>query len=371
MREQDKFRGCIFGGAVGDALGYSVEFMDIDQILYKYGETGINSYDLKNGIAIISDDTQMTLFTANGLLIGRTRGMLRGIAGSPEGYCLRCYYAWLITQNEDYGSWESKVDDVSQEYPWLIRIPELHKRRAPGRTVLSALESKFSGTIEQPINESKGCGGLMRVAPIGLYFENTDIDRVCMLGAKNAALTHGHDLGYIPAAALAFIIHRIIYSDKINSLEEIIIDCIKKIDMLFGDKPHIGEFTSIMKKSIELSKSGKNDVEAITELGEGWVAEETLAIAVYCSLKYIDNFEKAIIVSVNHSGDSDSTGSVTGNIMGAIHGYKSVPEKFISNLELKEVILEIADDLFNDCQVHEYQAKYSEEDEKWCSKYVC
>ena len=140
--------------------------------------------------------------------------------------------------------------------------------------------------------------------------------------------------------------------------------------MLFGDKLHIGEFTSIMEKSIALSKSGKDDVGAITELGEGWVAEETLAIAVYCSLKYADNFEKAIIASVNHSGDSDSTGSVTGNIMGAIHGYKSIPEKFISNLELKEVILEIADDLYNDCQVHEYQAKYSGEDKKWCSKYV-
>src|SRR5215510_9077630 len=116
-----------------------------------------------------------------------------------------------------------------------------------------------------------------------------------------------------------------------------------------------------MEKAIKLSNSGKNDIEAISELGEGWVAEETLAIALYCSLKYINDFEKAIIVSVNHSGDSDSTGSVTGNIMGAIHGYQKLPEKFISNLELKEIIMEIADDLYFDCRVHEYQKHFTEE----------
>ena len=142
------------------------------------------------------------------------------------------------------------------------------------------------------------------------------------------------------------------------------------MNVIFAKEPHIWEFASIMKKSIELSKSNESDIEAISELGEGWVAEETLAIAVYCSLKYSNDLEKAITVSVNHNGDSDSTGSVTGNIMGAIHGYKNIPEKFISNLELKEIIMEIADDLFSDCRVHEYQTGFTAEDEKWLNKYV-
>jgi len=153
MRDQDKFRGCLFGGAVGDALGYSVEFMTLNQIRQKYGENGITSYNYKNGIAKISDDTQMTLFTANGLLIRTTRGILRGIAGSPEDYCWRCYKAWLTTQNGNYNLWKSKVDDISKEYPWLIRIPELHNRKAPGNTILQVLNSNNSGTINQPINE--------------------------------------------------------------------------------------------------------------------------------------------------------------------------------------------------------------------------
>ena len=388
MRDKDKFRGCLLGGAIGDALGYPVEFMQINQIRQKYGENGIISYDLKNGIAEISDDTQMTLFTANGLLIGRTRLMMRGIGASPESYCLECYKAWLITQNGNYSLWKSEVDDISKEFPWLIRIPELHNRRAPGNTVLSALTNSAKNSIKYadtefeinfvrlltdsiitwPINESKGCGGLMRVAPIGLYFEKIDIDTICLFGAKNAALTHGHDLGYIPAAALVYIINRIIYNN--NMLEEIIKDCIEKMEILFHEKPHIRDFIAIMKKSLKLSKSNKNDAEAISELGEGWGADETLAIAVYCSLKYNDNFEKAIIASINHNGDSDSTGSVTGNIMGAIHGYKKIPKKFISNLELKEIIMEIADDLYFDCKVYERKKFFTKNDKKWYYKYI-
>ena len=372
MRDKNKFRGCLIGGAIGDALGYAVEFMHIDRILQKYGENGITSYELKNGIAEISDDTQMTLFTANGLLVGMTRFSMRGIAGSPESYCMHCYHAWLKTQNETYGEWESKDEDVTtKENPYLITKPELYYRRAPGNTILRVLNNKLYGTIDKPVNDSKGCGGVMRVAPIGLYFNNNDFSKTAMYGAENAALTHGHDLGYIPAAALVYIINRIMYDEKEKNIEIIINDCVEEMNLMFSDKPHIKEFVDIMEKAIKLSKTNKNDIEAITEIGEGWVAEETLAIAVYCSLKYKDDFEKAIIASVNHSGDSDSTGSVTGNILGTIHGFDGLPEKYLLNLELKDIILEMADDLFNDCQIYEFKEGWTAEDEKWYKKYCC
>lgn len=86
--------------------------------------------------------------------------------------------------------------------------------------------------------------------------------------------------------------------------------------------------------------------QAIKQIGEGWVAKETLAIAVYCVAKYFDDFEKALVASVNHSGDSDSTRAVTGNILGAAIGYDALPEHFKSNLELHDVILHVADDLW-------------------------
>ena len=116
---------------------------------------------------------------------------------------------------------------------------------------------------------------------------------------------------------------------------------------LFRNAEHIDYFCKLMNKAVKLAGKNINDLDAIHELGEGWVAEETLAIAVYCALKYENDFEKAIIVSVNHNGDSDSTGAVTGNIIGAYLGMKAIPEKFIKNLEIKDVILEIACDLYN------------------------
>ena len=106
---------------------------------------------------------------------------------------------------------------------------------------------------------------------------------------------------------------------------------------------------------------------AIHQLGEGWVAEETLAIAVYSALKYERDFDKAIRTAVNHNGDSDSTGAVCGNILGTYLGYDAIPKKYKEHLELHDIIMEIADDLYNDCQISEYGPI---RDEVWESKYV-
>lgn len=103
---------------------------------------------------------------------------------------------------------------------------------------------------------------------------------------------------------------------------------------------------ALMEKAFVLVSEETPEYEAIDLIGEGWVAEETLAIAVYCAAKYFDDFEKAIIAAVNHGGDSDSTGAVTGNILGAAVGYDAIPTHFKNNLELHDVILHVADDLW-------------------------
>ena len=348
MKNIDKYRGCLVGGASGDALGYAVEFYQEDFIFKKYGENGITEYDLINGIAHISDDTQMTLFTANGLLLGTTRGMTRGIMQAYPSYIASCYKDWLKTQLE-------LKEHLS--YSWLVNVPELFNRRAPGNTCISAIE-----------NGANGSGGIMRVAPIGLYFDGKKYtsDEIAMIGAETAALTHGHELGYIPAAALVHILHLISHDEDISLLEAVI-DTKKALLRLFADKTHLKDLILLIDRAVALANKNLDDLEAIRELGHGWVAEETLAIAIYCSLKYSDDFDKAIIASVNHSGDSDSTGSVTGNIMGAYLGYKSIPQKYIRNLELVNVIMEIADDLYNDCKITEYGSYH---DEIWEQKYI-
>lgn len=122
----------------------------------------------------------------------------------------------------------------------------------------------------------------------------------------------------------------------------------KTIKKQFANAKHLEEQIKLIDRAISLSKEDVEDLYAINELGEGWVAEETIAIAIYCSLKYDNNFENAIIASVNHSGDSDSTGSVTGNILGAYLGLENIPEKYIENLEIKDVIINMADKLYED-----------------------
>ena len=116
----DKFRGCLIGGAAGDALGYAVEFLSENFIQAKYGEKGIRAYQLRNGLARISDDTQMTLFTANGLLFGTTRGCMRGIMGTYPSYVATAYREWYKTQIESY-------KHCNREFAtcWLLNVPEL------------------------------------------------------------------------------------------------------------------------------------------------------------------------------------------------------------------------------------------------------
>lgn len=363
MKNIDKYRGCLIGGAAGDALGYAVEFLDDAAIFSCYGEKGITEYSLSNGVAEISDDTQMTLFTATGLLLGTTRGMTRGIMGTYPSYINSSYKDWYRTQTERYPL------PKEYHYSWLTSLPEMFSRRAPGNTCLAAIENPAYGTIEEPINQSKGCGGVMRVAPIGLYFEgkNYSIDEIDRIGAETAALTHGHSLGYIPAAGLVHIIHLVAHNEDVTILKAIK-DMKRAVAHQFANDKHLNEFLELIDKAIALSKDEYiDDLEAIRELGQGWVAEETLAIAIYCSLKYSNDFDKAMIASVNHSGDSDSTGAVTGNIVGAYLGLEGIPQKYLENLELKDVILDIADDLYHDCKISEYGSYY---DEVWKRKYI-
>ena len=370
----DQIRGSMIGGAIGDALGYAVEFSSENEIFGTYGADGITEYKLSGGKALISDDTQMSLFTANGILVGETRFRMRGIGGQPSGYVPNAYQDWMKTQFSDINT-VKKYERFTKEggFSWLLDVPELYARRAPGNTCISALEKRAKmdhpgDFISNPVNESKGCGGIMRIAPLALKYKyfiyQEDLDREA---AQLAAITHGHSLGYMPAAVVCHIISTILKSYPEKSLKEIILEARDAAAGLFAGDPNLPYLTEMIDRAVRLSENGASDLENIHALGEGWVAEETMAIAIYCALKYQNDFSKAIIVSVNHKGDSDSTGAVTGNILGALIGYDAIEEKWKKNLELHDVILEIADDLCHGCLMDEY-GHY--EDPAWISKYM-
>lgn len=339
-KQIDKIRGSLVGGAIGDALGYPVEFLSYEMILSRYGTEGITCFatDMGGGKALVSDDTQMTLFTACGILNARQTG------AAPVPSVCEAYIEWYYTQ---IGMKSSRFNKC-----WISAVPELNEQRAPGNTCLCALRETISG--REPENNSKGCGGVMRIAPIPLYAASQcrikDIKAVDLLAADVSKLTHRHPLGYIPSALLSHLIYRLA-TDETPTRENMLLyvrEGIGLLPELFPDSGgDVDYLIRLVEKAVALAGNGKSDVENITGgIGEGWVAEETLAIAVYCSLAHFDNFGAALAAAVNHDGDSDSTGAVTGNILGTVVGYDAIPRKFKAGLELRELILQVADDLY-------------------------
>ncbi len=335
---KDRIRGSLVGGAIGDALGYPVEFIySYKGIQSRYGERGITRLDTKgeqNSKAVVSDDTQMILFTANGLLNAPKLGV------EPKYAICRAYLEWLETQS---GNRKGKAEC------WIRDLPELNQRRAPGTTCISALQDIRRGL--DPINNSKGCGGVMRVAPIALYavcnnrMSITDADR---LASDAAEITHQHPLGFISAALMVHVIYRLAQDENPtrSSMKDYITEGVEAMRELFGGHYNdVERMAELAERAIFLSSNEDSDLENIKRLGEGWVGEEALAIGLYCALKYLDNFEEAMIASVNHGGDSDSTGAVTGNILGAAIGYDAIPQFYKDDVELLDVILHMADDL--------------------------
>ena len=353
MGDISKFRGCLLGGAAGDALGYPVEFMGESAIFGCYGWRGIRTPVLRSGLALISDDTQMTLFTAAGLLAAEPQGI------NPAYSVWRSYKDWLRTQT-------GRPLRAAERHTWLANVPALWATRAPGNTCMNALVGRL-GTIEEPQNDSRGCGGVMRVAPVGLWAPKqagVSRDDADYFGARCAALTHGSDLAWLPAAMLTHMVGVLVHGEGFVP-ESAAADALDAVKRQFSAAPHIGQFAALMERAMELARTASDDLEAIHSLGEGWTGDEALAIAVYCALKYSDDMEKALVAAVNHRGDSDSTGAVTGNILGAYMGLAAVPKKFTEHLELKDVILEIADDLCRDDG-----SGLAERDRVWKEKYA-
>ena len=135
---------------------------------------------------------------------------------------------------------------------------------------------------------------------------------------------------------------------------------------LFAGDRHIGELVALINRAIALASGQEDDSTCIRQLGQGWVGDEALAIAIFCALRHHDDFSAGIIAAVNHDGDSDSTGAIAGNILGAHLGYSAIADKWKQDLELADVILELSGDLCRKCQMHEGGNQY---DSVWMAKY--
>lgn len=345
MDKRDRIRGAMIGCAAGDALGYPVEALSEAAIVERYGLRGITDYDLdENGTAHFTADTQLMLLSANGILFAHTRGALRGIMAPVYTYFPGFYMDWYRLQTEK--------QPRRARCGWINAYPALSAKSALSPTVVKVAASVKFGSMDEPINDSKGSACLLRAVPIGLsYFR--DPTRILDLGANTAALTHGHELAWMSSAALALIVSHIIHTEL--SITEAVKKTLPVLNETFPDsREAVNELSRTIRSAVSLATSASSDLDAIHALGKGWVADEALAIGILCALRHENDIAGAMTFAANHGGNSSTTAAIAGMLVGARIGFNAIPDRFVDRLELVDVILELADDVTTDCPMYDW-----------------
>ncbi|WP_016906582.1 ADP-ribosylglycohydrolase family protein [Streptomyces xiaopingdaonensis] len=326
---RSRVRGCLLGGAIGDALGASVERDSLEAIRQAHGAEGVTDYGEAYGRrGAVTDDTQLTLFTVDGLV----RAHVRRDGGSwhPPTDVHRAYLRWAATQR-DWGPDERRAEDG-----WLARQEWLYTQRSPKKECVDALRDTRMGTLDDPKNPAaKGCGAVTRSAPFGLLV-GWEPQLVFQLAVECAAQTHGHPSGTLAAGAFALVVHGLARGEPLDSAVQ------RTLAQLATRQGH-EETTEALKRALGAVRQGIPGPERIAALGDGRAAEEALAIGVYCAL-VAEDVRHGLLLAVNHGGDSDSTAAVCGNLLGALHGETALPPAWLAELEGRGTILELADD---------------------------
>ncbi|MFE4834147.1 ADP-ribosylglycohydrolase family protein [Arthrobacter sp. NPDC056691] len=349
---ESRIHGCLLGGALGDSLGYAVEFAPIDEIRGRFGAGGLRDFSMLDGGTHFSDDTQMTLYTVDGI-VEALEWANSGVGADANACVWLAYLRWLDTQGVPLP--ESAPRPQSR---WIDGQEVLRHRRAPGNACLSGLATGEMGTAARPVNpDSKGCGTVMRSAPFGLV-PHIPADSVYKLSADAASLTHGHPSARQSAGSFSLLIHSLVQGSSLAEAAQ------AALARVLGDNGAAPELRERLGAAVRLAGEATllSPEDLVRELGEGWVAEEALAVGLYAVLATtprtpglsaepdgtahpVDHFKAAIAVAINHSGDSDSTGSIAGNILGAYYGTACLPTDWLDALEAPEVIRGMAGQL--------------------------
>jgi ADP-ribosylglycohydrolase len=300
--------GSMVGLAVGDALGFPAEFRSRKKIQSAFGPKGITDFvalhdprfprpphifGKQHPPGTFSDDTQMAIAIAEALLAAPRRdleALMREMS--------RRFVAWSISADND---------------------------RAPGSTCMTGCENLSRGVHwrDAGVRESKGCGSVMRVAPVGLVLGN-DRDWMLEVARASSLPTHGHDAAVEGCAATALALALALEgatSDQVLS----------EIERTCG-----GRSADLDASLVRLRELRDAEPEvALTEghLGEGWVAEEALVSALYCFLRAPDDFDAAVLLATNTDGDSDSIACIAGALSGARLGVEAIPRRWREQVE--------------------------------------
>lgn len=302
----------LVAGAIGDSLGAEIEFLKLPDIraLFPDGLDDLPPHDGLRGA--ITDDTQMTLFTAEGLID----------AISSDGDPVACVQDALMRW---YGTQTTRPDGSETG---LAADARLHVSRAPGITCMSALSNRAIAAV----NDSKGCGTIMRVAPVAFLATR---DRVRDLAIRTSALTHGHRTGQLAAAFWAELLADVAQGAGLEDAAHALLAIYRRL-------PGAGETVAAVEAALRAPRDGRP--ETVESLGGGWIAEQALAIALHACLAGRD-LDHALRIAVTHGGDSDSTGAIAGNMLGLLHVDHVAEHRFASVIECADLIRALARDM--------------------------
>ncbi|MDA3646595.1 ADP-ribosylglycohydrolase family protein [Saccharopolyspora indica] len=339
---RDRFLGAVLGCAVGEALGIPVAADNWDEIRSRHGADGLTAYvPAGHPSGRLGSDTQLLLFSLEGTIRANISRRATGTA-DPTRHIQHAYQRWLHTQHL---SWPRAAGEFLRGTPepdgWLVEQRALFQTRNPGRTMMRTLIAfakgqQPMGTPEQPASDSSGSSAIMRAVPAALW--SSDPAEVFDVGMRTAALTHGHPTARLSAGALAFLVSRLLAGEPLAAAVD---------DVLGQLAPHSGhdEVTRRIGTAVRLAREGRVPPEDLERsLGTGSTAAESLAIGLYAALSSDGDFDAALPVAVNHSGNSATTGAVCGSLVGAVAGARRIPERWTAELELHEVIERLAHD---------------------------
>lgn len=331
------YRGCLLGMAVGDAMGYTVEDKNWDEIQEEYGPSGLLGYDLKaDEYAQVTSHTQVAAFLCNGLLLALTRGKKE-------------YMRWSKLALKEWIRSQQFYRDPEKSYCFLCKLPLFHRRHCRDVRMLDNHRLEAYGTMTQRKNLNNTPGAITAGIVAGMLYQPGRIspEGIGELAGELIALTHGHPETYLSGAVLSYTIAGILH-DPNRSLERHFNQAIQVAEKQFENRfPQIDQVTIKLCRAIELAKNtALSPVEAMEQIGCEDTAE-CLAGAMYACLVNPEDFDGAIITAVNHSGVSAAVGAIAGAIMGAKLGEEALPEFYLESLECTDVLCTLAEDMAN------------------------
>lgn len=341
---QEAYRGCLLGMAVGDAMGYPVDSLSLDEIRNNYGPNGLLGYDLVNGYADVTSYTQLAAFTCNGLLIALTRGQMLGKMAPLVKYVGLSSREWVASQRP-WGRPE-------RTFCWLLQRSDICRRYCMDTRMLDTLSRDNLGTPEDPTNAYTSPSGLTTAIAVGLFYypQRISLRELDRLGAETVALITGNPMAFLSGAALSHMVSRSL-CDATIPMKTLVMDAIHAVNEQFSHQypNQCREISNLLRLALTLEADSSLATWDVMEKLRCETAAQVLAGAVYACMAGGEEFDASMIIAVNHSGRSAAVGAVTGALLGLRQTESALPEFYMECLEPADTLRELADDLWCGC----------------------